>query len=733
LDIPLLSGYFATHFSFHSTLTLPIASMAIIGTIRNQFGLLVSGLIILVLLLFVVSSAFDNINALFGGANQSIGSIDGEKITLKRFNEEYQKIERNYLIQSRKASTTEQEASMLREQTWNALIQQIAFRKEYEKLGLEVSQDELTDMVQGNNIHPSVKQNFTDPQTGQFEKANVIRFLNRLDSLPEETRQIWSNFEEEVLPFDRMRMKHEALLKAATFITKAEARREYEAQTAKADVKFLYVPYTSVFDSTIQVGDEEIRQYFNRNRTRYSGKETRDIQYVSFQVVPSAADSTALWNDIKKLARDLATTQEDSLFAAANSDEPFPFSYQGAYQLPKYLQDTLPYFFKGRIIGPYREGRLYSIFKVIDVKEDSLPSVRASHILFRIDTLKESKTQTYNQARKVLADIKSGKISFEAAASQYGTDGTKTQGGDLGWFSKNGQMVKPFEDAIFNFGRTGLMDKVVETQFGYHLIKVTEGPTRTKYRLAGIQKNIVSSEVTREEIFRKADELAGTSQTVDQLKEAVKKNPTLSLLTADNLDPNASSINTLQNAREIVRWAFNDVKVGTVSKQVFDLDNQFVVAALTGKTEKEGDPLPEYREGIVYELKKEAKKKLITQKLAQSKGSLEDIAKAYGPQAQVNTAQAVSLSASSLPTVGFDPVAVGKIFGLKQGQRSKPFGGENGVLILEMMALTPAPDIADYSQYKNQLLQTDQGRISYFLNEAIKEKSQIEDKRYKFY
>jgi peptidyl-prolyl cis-trans isomerase D len=70
---------------------------------------------------------------------------------------------------------------------------------------------------------------------------------------------------------------------------------------------------------------------------------------------------------------------------------------------------------------------------------------------------------------------------------------------------------------------------------------------------------------------------------------------------------------------------------------------------------------------------------------------------------------------------------------LENGKRSAPVAGENGVLVLELQNKTIAPAITDYTQYKNQIEQVNVNRNSVGIAEAIKENSNIVDKRYKFY
>lgn len=89
------------------------------------------------------------------------------------------------------------------------------------------------------------------------------------------------------------------------------------------------------------------------------------------------------------------------------------------------------------------------------------PEVRARHIL----------VPTIEEAQAIRAEIEGGR-SFEDAAAQYGTDGTRATGGDLGYFG-TGMMVAPFEQAAFAL-EVGQLSQPVQTQFGWHLIKLED-------------------------------------------------------------------------------------------------------------------------------------------------------------------------------------------------------------------------------------------------------------------
>ena len=720
--------------------------MAVIGKIREKAGWAV-GLIAIGLAFFIVGSDLLGPNSMFLNNEAEVGKIAGTKITAKDFEAEVEKIKANYAMQG--MNPTDEQAQQIREQVWQEMIFRNAYRNDFEKLGLDVTEDELTDMVQGDHIHPSIQQTpiFQNQMTKQFDKGLVVQYLKYIgsDTVQPQQAAMWNNFEAQ-LPQMRLREKYENLLKNSLYVTQAEAQREYESQTAKVDARYLYVPYYSIPDTTVKVTDDQLTTYLSAHRNLYKGEETRSLEYVAFPVLPSKKDSADLYTEIKDLSKQMAVATDDSLFAVGNSDVEVPGngSYQVIGQLPEQIQNNISTYITGGVYGPFQEGSEYLIFKYGGSKEDTVASARASHILFRADKAAPDsvKAEARRKAQDVLVQLRNG-ASFEQLAQQFGTDGTAAKGGDLGWFSQNGQMVKPFENAVFSFNGSGLIPNLVETDFGYHIIKVTQPKTNRKYKLAMIRKAIGVSETTRNEVYRRASvfaaqagEFSAQTNDVAAFKAAIKKDPTLTSYTADRIAPQANSINTLQKAREIVQWAFNDErKVGDVSTQLFDMTepDQYVVAVLTGQSSKGVPSVDAYRAELTNKVRNQLKAEQIVKKLAGLSGTLDAMAQKYGSQAQVVAATDLTLAANTIQNIGLEPAAMGKAFGLKPGQRSKPLAGENGVLVVETTKQTPAPQIADFTQYKTQLKQSKSYSVGYLAGEAIKEKAKVEDTRYKFY
>ena len=705
--------------------------MALITKIREKSGIAAAAIAISLVLFLVGSDIFQGKSSLFGSSSQEVGQIAGESIMIQDFQKKVEEATANYTAQTGKGPS-EQEAASIREQVWNQFVLDIAYKKEFDALGLKVSEEELIDMVQGNYIHPSVRQQFTNPQTGQFDKTFVIQFLKNLKTMPAQQQQAWAAFEKSISQ-DRIRSKYENLLRLSNYVTQADAQKEYQAQNSKFNARFLFVPFFSVADTTVKVTDAQLEEYLAKHKDQFKGTNTRSIQYATFPVIPTKQDTAEFYTQIKKLAKDLAVAPNDSAFAMLNSDVRTPYLLPYA-EIPAAVKTMLPTFQVGGIYGPFKEGLTYSIYKYGGVKKDSLFTMRASHILIAPANKSDSaKAQAKQRAEAILAQVKGGG-SFETLAQMNGMDGTAQNGGDLGYFKNNGSMVKSFEKALFGFNGTGLMPGVIETDFGYHVVKVTDAKTNTSYKLAAINKTIAPSQATLDKVFTQADAFANANGTLGAFEAALKKDKSIIMMRADRLQENSSAVNNLANAREIVRWAFDDnTAVGDGSKKVFEQDNQYIVAFLTGKTEKENVKVEDFRIELTALVRNEIKGEQISKKLAGIKGTLEQIAQKYGAGALVETVQDQTLAGGMLNTAGPDAVALGRIAGLKNGKRSAVFVGDNGVFIAEKTGGVAAPALADYSLYKNQIQMMGVQRSSFYINEAIKENAKIVDKRYKFY
>ena len=707
--------------------------MALINTIREKSGVAV-GLVAVGMLLFIVGGDLvGGKNRLFNRNGQVVGEVAGQKVELADYNNSLEQAKQAFAAQQQR-QPDDQALGYLRDQAWNQTIYRMAFKPEWEKLGLTVGDDELVDMVQGDNISPGIKQAFTDKTSGQFDKTRLIEYLRNLSKLPAENQAAWHNFEAN-LPAERLANKYNALLKNSVYVTTAEAKRFDMAQKAKATVKYLFVPYGSISDSAVKVTNVQLQAYLDKNQGKYKVEDGRSVEYISIPVIASKEDSAAVKTSIAELATQFASAPVDSLFVSANSEQPYTRAFRSPADLPEQLRKQLP-LAQGKIYGPYAENGTYSLYKVTGTGLGKQAAARASHILIKADgTTPAAKAAAKAKAQDILNKIKAG-ADFAALARQFGTDGTKDQGGDLGWFGQ-GRMVPEFEKAIFGATSTGLLPNVVETSFGYHVIKITALPTKQTYQVAEVKKTIAPSDATREAAYAKAQQLKGEATDLASFRKLTTTDKTLVKQEAKNLDRSARSVNNLQNARELVRWAFgfnvsgSETKVGDIS-EVYEMGDQYVIAALTDERAKGTATIANLKQELSALVRNEEKAKQIMAKLPKA-GTLEEMAAKYGPTAQLGTADGLVLGQGSIPNIGFEPVAVGKAFALKPGQKSTAIRGEQGVLVVEPVSTTPVAVVADLKAVRLQLTQQRAQQQDGKIYEAIKAHANVKDNRTKFF
>ncbi len=702
--------------------------MALIKQIRQRTGLAI-GVIAGGLILFLLGGDLLSPNSSLLNSNQNIvGEIAGDDITLEEYSLKVEEFKA--MFQQRTGRTaSEPEMVSVREQAWQAMIVERVFDEEYQKLGLTVSSAELVDMVQGKNIVPELRAQLVNPQTGQFDKNQLISFLQTLETADPAQQAGWAQ-QEQVFAQSRLRIKYDNLLATSEYFTTAEAKLEHKAANTIADASILYIPYYVIPDGEVKIEEKDLTAYLSKHQDKFQIGNTANLEYVSFSILPSGQDSAQVITSMNELTEELRNSSEDSVFVSRNSELQNPFiTFRPGDELPTSLTSNVADLEAGQTYGPYvTANSSYVTYKVTNQYEGTA-RMRASHILFSTDGLDDAgKAAVKSQAEEVLADIKANG-NFAQAASQYGQDGTAQNGGDLGWFAKD-DFVEPFATAAYAAKSTGLLPNLVETEYGYHIIDVTALPNSQYTKLAILELELVASDGTRNEAFRNADSFAAESGNRNEFSEnATEKG--YRILQANNVDATSRNLNNLQNAREVIIWVFGEGSQGEVS-EVFELDNSYVVATIVSKKEEGKAKLEDVREQVEQQVRNEKKATLIAEKLA-GKTTLEEM-KAVFADASINDIPDLRLSTSVIPGVGFAPKAIGTIFGLQSsGQITKPVQEDIGVLVGRLNNLTPSTEIGDYTSYQAQLSQSGSQRMTYQIMMALQDLADVKDYRYKYY
>lgn len=697
--------------------------------LRNRAGIIIVGAIGFAIVAFLVSDAVQMGGSFMQGNQTEVGEVDGNAISILEFNEKVEQNTNNFKQQMGQSNLDPQMTSYIIENTWNQSISQILMSKEMSRLGLQVSKNELNDLVSGKNPDPQIIQNFGDPQTGQLNRMQLNAFLENVKSQPSSSpvSQQWTAFLLNVRE-SKLAQKYTNLIKNSLYVTSLEAREDYDQRNKLANFNFVNLEYSSVPDNQVKLTDQDYADYYNENKYKFKNTlEKRSFEYIVFDANPSKADSADIKAMVAKTAAEFRAAANDSLFVSINAETKMPISYVRKGQLEPALDSAVFSASKGAFIGPLFTGGVYKMVKVLDLKVGP-DSVKASHIL-----LNPATEGGIDKAKAKADSIKSliaGGASFTELAAKFGTDASKDSGGELGTFAR-GAMVPAFEEAVFN-GSTGDL-KVITTQFGVHVIKINAQIGSSKVaRVAIVDKSFSTSNKTQQEAYSKATSFLTVAKNAETFDTEAKKAAYVKLL-ADNVVPTQASIPGLDNPREMVRWVYGADK-GDVSNQVFEMGNKFAVAKVIDIFREGTLPLEQVKKDIEPMVMKRVKARMLVEKLEKAlegSKSIEQVAQKVGRA--VTPVQNIVFANPVIPGLSQENILVGTIFGSQPSKLSQPIEGEQGVYVFVVNGFSKPAPLTNAFKQKVQISQGLAQRASGEAFKALRDNSKIKDNRVKFF
>ncbi|WP_225871015.1 peptidylprolyl isomerase [Pedobacter frigiditerrae] len=689
---------------------------------RTKMGYFLVGGIAVVLALFVLEPLLQQGTAIFGASRNSVGEIDGKEIKYEEFNP---KVEQS-LAQFRQqygSNINPQMQAMAIDNAWQAEVGEVLLGKEYARLGLIVSGDELYDLINGERPSQLILQNFSDQQTGQIDRNGLMSSLKARESNPE-LKAKWLQLEEQIEK-QALQQKYANLIRNSVYVSTLEATDEYNNRNKLASFKYVNLDYSSILDAAVKISDEDYQAYYDANKKRFDNPtETRGFEYVSFSIKPTKADTAVVKTQVDKLAADFRTTPNDSLFAANNSDVKVPYTYISKGKLDPAVDSVIFNYPAGSFYGPVFSGNSYKLIKVVDSRF-SPDSVKASNILLDPSKL-GGEANAYKLADSLKKAIQGG-ASFAAFADTYNTDASKGKGGDLGTFAR-GTMVPEFENAAFN-GNTGDL-KIIKSQFGIHILKIEKQVGSSKVvKLAYIEKSLAPSEKTRQTAYKKATAFLADVKG-DNFKDLAQKSG-YTVALADKVTATQGFAPGLDNPRPLIKDAYAADK-GDVLPTVYSMDNAYVVAHLTDVMPKGQLTLADVKKQIQPMVMNAVKAKMLTEKLNKALGgSIDQVAAKLGKTAM--PVQNMVFANPIIPGLAQENKVVGAVFGSQVGKVSKPIEGDKGVYVFTVQGFTnPAPMANTFKQKETMILGVTQRSLGAAF-QALQEKTEIKDNRVKFY
>lgn len=693
--------------------------MAIIGKIRERSTLV---LIIIggAIMAFVLSDLFSSRGSVFT-QTRDVAEVNGEKISFQEFEMQVQEAFENYQMNTQADQPLSEEMkSNIREQVWTEMLREKIMGGQMAELGITVTVEELFDMVQGNDPHPEIRRAFTDPETGQYNSANVVRFLQGLPQQEPEVRQQWIAFERS-LKKNRLQEKYANLVKKGLYFTSAEGQMSFTEANRRMNWQYVMSPYSAVADNEVQVTDEDIKKYYNEHKNNYEQDASRKIVYAYFPVNPSETDREFAEKWVQDTYNKFQTTADDSTFVSINSDLQMDYNFYSIEEFPEGFDRSFDSLEVGSFIAPAQSGNTWRYQKLRAVKM-APDSVKARHILVNVED--RSKERAKEIADSLVTLLDKGANFAEMAQENSDDVASGKDGGELGWFTE-GMMVKPFNDAAFEKDTSGF--KLVESQFGYHIIDVVDVTAlKKKYQVAMVERLVSPSQETYADAFNKANSFSINASGSNSF-EAVLDSGNITKREAV-IGANDVKIAGLENSRELVRW-IADANEDDVSP-AFDVQDAFVVVYVKQVNKKGTAPLESLKDVLKAEVMKQKKAEVLKKRMA-GFDNLNTLASEQN--LQVQTADNVSLNNPMIEGAGYEAGVVGTVSTLEQGQVSVPLVGNAGVFVVQVTSVDEPQD-PNIESGKRMLAQGYSMRIdNNAVFEALKDNAEISDNRSKFY
>ena len=685
--------------------------MAVLEKIRVKFGILITVLVALALLSFILDpttlrSAFDRFSS-----DNKVGTMNGKSVSYKEFYEELNTYTEIAKMMGQNPSSEEQQAQ-LRDAAWQSIFDNEVFIPKAEAAGLSVGEEEMLDLTQGNNISPVLLQQglFLD-RDGNFSRETVVDFVQSIDSDDSGNSAAYWSFLEEGVFRNQLYAKYASLLEKSDVLSDLEKARLVADGNVTADVDFVFEPISFVTDSTVNVSSEEIRRYFNDHKEQFKQPANRDIEYVMWEVVPSAQDYADTKAEFDALYEDFAKADNLKAFVTLNSDSkwnPYYFTEDQLSVTPEF-QQTAFHAPVGTVSPVVTEDKAYAAMRVADIRM----MADSAHVYYKV----------YPYSQEAEADVFVNDQLRKTDISQFT---------EMGWITQDFILANGLNelDAAFDSPQKVFKVKNVNNQ----AILAVYVPERTKalkkVQVATLMKNVLPSDETYRDFQMKAVEFADACDGKYENFQKLSQEQNLPVIPINNMLQTNRRIGPADNAREVVSWVFDKkTKAGQVSDLKI-VDNKYYFVTAVTKVRKEGyADIQDVASDISSLLKA---RKTVAVKLDEVK---EKIA---GLTTLEQVAETLGTTVSHYPGISFgstqfnqnDPALVGAVAAAPEGT-IQTVGGNVGVYVFEVSNRTAgnffsendaATQLARKASWHNSILQ------SVIANEA-----DIKDNRARFF
>ena len=613
--------------------------MAVLETIRVKLGILITVLIAVALLSFIIDpSTLQSVTASMS-SKYDVGEINGKSISYNDYQADVDKFTAINEILTGGSVQNEQQQASVRNAAWQALVDKYLFIKNAQKAGINVSEEEMINLMSGEIESPVFSQNpaFFD-ENGQFSKNMLLEFVSYMDSDQTGRLQMYWEWLQNQAKTQQYYAKYNSLFSASNYVNTLALANQIAENNNTFNVEFVMVPMGYVQDSTIVVSDSEIKKYYDNHKKFFRQPASRDIEYVVYEVLPSAEDVEAANKALVDVYDEFSTTENMKSFLLANSDRQYDNHW-------------------------YKAGELNSLSK--EINDFAFGDAKGVSPVITTDN-------TFYAVRVVEEAMVSDSVYVKYAPATTENVDSVLNASEAMWLTQ----VAGFEDVM----KAAKNEKVTVNGMVFNVLDKTAPVAKKK--VAVLVKTAVPSKETVSSFYAKANTLATKSAgKYDNFVKAVAEEGVYAHPINKMLE-GTDRLGAIENTKEVTRWAF-DAKVGDVSNIITVNNNYFIVAALKGIHKEGYTPVDEAAasiKNILYSEKAIAKKaEEVSAKIA-GLNDMQAIAEALGTT--VSTKDGIAFS--SLTAQGLDPKFIGAASASEEGKICGPVQGNIGVYVYKV-------------------------------------------------
>lgn len=709
--------------------------MATLQNIRNKGPLLVI-VVGVALLAFILGDLLTSGSTFIGQARDRAFVVDGKVVTTQQYADKITEFEEFQKMISGQTSLDETTSLQIREAVYQQMVRDQLLSNQSDKLGLTVTKAEMNDLVHGQSISPILQQLpfFVNPETGLYSRPALMEFLNVINTaspspqeqaLVDQYRSLWL-FIENMIKTQRLEEKYVSLLSNAVMVNDLEAETSFSLSQQNANIAYVMQSYFTVPDSAVTVTDKEIKDFYNKNKHNYKIEAPLvKISYFTKEIVPSDEDIAEIEQEAQTAFAMLRDTDNPATVVSDYSQSPYRDIYMAANMLTPSQLDFARTASAGDVKSPTREGDAFQMYRLID-KTTAPDSVHLSMLAIPDATMAGQDSIVTNFVDSIYNEIRDGNSFAEVADALN----PSSNGGDVGWAREIDLLPfgKDFVEAAFNASVGEPMRLSVQGQQVIFQVEERSRPVE-KFKLAVINMPVLASEKTSNNIDNELNQFITAEDIGPRFNELASEEGYM-VMPNMTYSANDFSLGQIPASRQIITWAANEKKMGTVRK--FDLTNLRVVARVDEVIKSGTTPLSEVSESIRMQLLNEKKaEKLIADLEQQNLTSLEAYAEAMN--SRIDTLNFVNFATQNITGLGFEPAINAASSFAPLNTVTGPMEGNMGVYAVSVLNRSEGSATYDATEQKEMIMNDNAYRLQMQAVEVLKNELGVEDNRYRFF